>query len=460
MSNRVLLVEDADTLREVVATLLQTQGYQVDAFASAEAALPALQVHSYACILADFKLPQKNGIELLKEVRSTSATVPFVIMTAFGSVEIAVEAMKHGANDFITKPFEPEYLTRIIREVIEHKRIIDRSTGLATRRERRFLSKDDAMRDIIAKASKVARVDSSVLLLGESGTGKELLARFIHEQSPRREKPFIAVNCAAIPAELLESELFGHEAGAFTGATQSRVGLFELASEGTIFLDEIGDMPPQLQVKLLRALQEREIRPLGSTDSIKVNPRVVCATNVDIDAALSTGALREDFYYRIAVVAFTIPPLRERKADIEMLARNSIDFFCAKLGRDTLPLDPTAADLLAAYHWPGNARELENVIERAVILADSAIRPQHLGIELKVDFSALNDAAISLSEISQRAAQAAETEVIIKVLQQTHGNKSKAARVLGVSYKTLLNKIKEYRLGGSAEHSEEAEELA
>ena len=460
MSNRILLVEDADTLREVVATLLQSQGYLVDAFASAEAALPALRSHQYACVLADFKLPQKNGIELLKEVREIAPSVPFLIMTAYGSVEIAVQAMKYGANDFITKPFEPEYLTRIIREVIEHKRIIDRSAGLATRRERQFLSKDEAVREITRKASKVARVDSSVLILGESGTGKELLARLIHEHSPRRERPFVAVNCAAIPAELLESELFGHEAGAFTGATQNRVGLFELASEGTIFLDEIGDMPPQLQVKLLRALQEHEIRPLGSSDSVKVNPRVVCATNIDIEAALNSGSLRDDFYYRIAVVTFTIPPLRERKADIEMLAQNYIEFFCAKLGRERLVLDPTAADLLLAYHWPGNARELENVIERAVILADSVIRPQHLGIELKVDFSALNDAAISLSEISQRAAQAAETEVILKVLEQTRGNKSNAARVLGVSYKTLLNKIKEYGLGGAESDPHEAEELA
>jgi DNA-binding NtrC family response regulator len=460
MSHRILLVEDADTLREVVATLLQTQGYHVDAFASAEAALPALQSHSYACILADFKLPQKNGIELLKEVRAVSPSVPFLLMTAFGSVEIAVQAMKHGANDFITKPFEPEHLSRIIKEVIEHKRIVDRSAGLMTRRERQFLSQDEKVHAIISQARKVARVDSSVLILGESGTGKELLARFIHEQSARREKPFVAVNCAAIPPELLESELFGHAAGAFTGATQNRVGLFQIASEGTIFLDEIGDMPAQLQVKLLRALQEQEIRPLGSPELIRVTPRVVCATNIDIETALSSGSLRDDFYYRIAVVTFTIPPLRQRQADIAMLAESYIDYFCAKQGRERLPLDPTASDLLLAYHWPGNARELENVIERAVILADTVIHPRHLGIELKVDFSALSDAAISLSEISHRAAQAAETEVILKVLEQTRGNKSKAARILGVSYKTLLNKIKEYGLSTPDSSAEAGEELS
>lgn len=459
MSNRILLVEDADTLREVVSTLLREQGFTVDAFPDAESAIKVLSEHAYSCILADFKLPNKNGIELLKEVRAIAPSVPFVLMTAYGSIEIAVEAMKHGANDFITKPFEPDQMTRILKEVISHRRILDRNTGLATKRERHFVSQEPAVLQVLAQARKVARVDSSVLILGESGTGKELLARFIHEQSPRRDKPFVAVNCAAIPAELLESDLFGHEAGSFTGATQTRIGLFELASEGTIFLDEIGDMPPQLQVKLLRALQEREIRRIGAFRSIQVQPRIICATNIDIATALESGQLRDDFYYRVAVVSLSIPPLRERKGDIALLSRAYVEYFCAKIGRENLQIDPAANDLLLAYHWPGNARELENVIERAVIMADSAVRPQHLGIELKVDFSALTEAAISLSSISQRAAQAAETEVILKVLEHTKWNKSKAAKALGVSYKTLLNKIKEYGLHGPSENTEDVEQL-
>ena len=460
MSDRILLVEDADTLREVISMLLEEQGYCVDAFGSVESALPALHTNTYACILADFKLPGKNGIDLLKEAREVSSTVPFIIMTAFGSIEIAVEAMKYGANDFVCKPFEPEVLIRIVREVIQHKRILDRTTGMESKRERRFISKDPAVQSLLAQARKVARVDSSVLILGESGTGKELLARFIHEQSPRSGQPFVAVNCAAIPSELLESDLFGHEAGAFTGATQTRIGLFEVAAAGTIFLDEIGDMPPQLQVKLLRALQEKEIKRIGTNECIKVNPRIICATNVNVEDALQTGKMRDDFYYRVAVVTLSLPPLRARANDIEMLTDYFVEYFCAKLGREKLPIDSAARELLGKYHWPGNARELENVIERAVITADATIRPEHLGIELKVDFSALNEAAVSLAEISQRAASAAEIEVISKILKQTNGNKSQAARILGVSYKTLLNKIKEYGLGTTAaeEPEEESEE--
>jgi two-component system response regulator AtoC len=453
---RLLLVEDVDSLREVLASVLEQDGFTVDAFASAEAALSGIRNEGYACVLADFKLPGMDGIELLKKVRNVLPSVPYIIMTAYGSIEIAVEAMKHGANDFVCKPFEPDTIRAVIKDVIQHRRIIDRSLGIRTRRDRSFLSNSPSVQTLLHQAKKIARVDSPVLILGESGCGKELLARFIHEHSQRADKEFVAINCAAMPADLLESEFFGHEAGAFTGATQSRVGVLEFASEGTILLDEIGDMPATLQVKLLRALQEKEIKRLGSNKSIKINPRVIAATNHNIEDALKSGKMREDFYYRVAVITLTVPPLRERPLDIDLLTTYFIDHFCAAMGKAELVLSKEAACLLRQYKWPGNARELENVIERAVILSGDTIKPEHLGLPLQLDLDSIQDSTRSLSAIASEAARKAEIELIVRTLTQTSGNKSKAAQILGVSYKTLLNKVKEYKLGPPIEMQESA----
>jgi DNA-binding NtrC family response regulator len=443
---KILLIEDDDSLREAVSAILERDGYSVDAFPDGESGLTAFNRTNYECILSDFKLPQMNGLAVLEAVRERTRAVPFVIMTAFGSIDIAVRAMKFGANDFISKPFEPEALSAVVRDVITHRRIVHRSVGSALRRDRRFLSDSANTKDLLHKAKKVARVDTSVLILGESGTGKELVARFIHEQGPRNLKPFIAVNCAAIPADLLESELFGHEAGAFTGATQTRIGIFELAAEGTIFLDEIGDMPPALQVKLLRVLQEREVKRVGGTKTIRVNPRILAATNHDIESALKNRTFREDLYFRIAVVTLTIPPLRERPDDIELLTRHYTESFCSAIGRATIEVDAAAKAVLHNYPWPGNARELENVIERAVIMAEQRILPEHLGITLSAGTTPISPGSYSLQETASRAAREAEIDLIVKVLAETGGNKTKAAQKLGVSYKTLLNKIRDYRL--------------
>jgi len=443
---RILIVEDADSLREVLKSVIENEGHQVDAFPDAESALEILRAKTFDCILADFKLPGKNGIEFLQEVRKISAQVPFIIMTAFGSIQIAVEAMKYGANDFVTKPFEPASLCSMLDQVIEHRRVIDRNLGVRTRRDRSFLTHNSETDHLMHQARKVARVDSSVLILGESGTGKELIARYIHEQSPRKDKPFVAINCAALPPDLLESEFFGYEAGAFTGATQTRIGILEIASEGTIFLDEVGDMPLNLQVKLLRALQEGEIKRVGGNKIIKVAPRLIAATNKDIEAALESGEMREDFYYRVAVITLTVPPLRERPEDVELLTNYFIEYFCNSIGKKTLAVDEAAKRLLTLYEWPGNTRELENVIERAVILAEGAIKPEHLGLNLKAAFDSLSEATMSLTEISSQASRKAEIELIRKILGQTMGNKTKAAQLLGVSYKTLLNKVKEYNI--------------
>lgn len=446
MNEKLLIVEDDDSLREVISAVLAAKGYEVSEASAVDPALKLLKEKSFDLVLSDFKLPGKNGIDLLREIRALTLKVPFVLMTAYGSTAMAVEAMKEGANDFITKPFEPEGLSGVIAEVIAHKRVLDRTRGSRQHRERLFLGEHPSIKGVLEDAKKVSRFDSSVLILGESGTGKELLARYIHEHSPRSDKPFVAINCAALPPALLESEFFGHEAGAFTGATQARKGLLEVASEGTIFLDEVGDMPPLLQVKLLRALQEREITPVGGTKPIPVNPRVLSATNINIEAAIADGKMREDFYYRIAVISLEIPPLRARRSDIELLTKHYISYFCSQLGKSALKIEETAREIIARYRWPGNARELENVIERAVILADAEIGPDDLGISLKLDFDALEDAKLTLADIAASAAERAEREAISKALERSNGNKVRAARALGVSYKTLLNKVKEYQL--------------
>lgn len=449
MNEKVLVVEDADTLREVLVQVLQGEGFDPVAVASAEEAQSLLKQDRYDGILSDYRLPGKSGIELLQWLREFDQEVPFLIMTAFGTIEIAVEAMRHGANDFITKPFEPEELCEKLKQVVHYRQILNRSLGKSTRRPRRFQTSDSSMTKLLEQAKKAARVDTTILLLGESGTGKELIARYIHEQSPRHDKPFVAVNCAAMPAELLESEFFGHEQGSFTGATQTRIGVLELASDGTIFLDEVGDMPPQLQVKLLRALQEREIKRVGSSKSIKINPRIIAATNVDIEESLESGRLREDFYYRLAVVVLGILPLRERPNDIVPLARFFLDYFSTLSGKEGLSFSPACEAFLQSYSWPGNVRELENVVERASLLAEQIVEPEHLGVKFSLDYNSLHEAARTLPEIAAQATRRAEVEMIERTLRQTNGNKSRAAQILGVSYKTLLNKIREYDIGHS-----------
>jgi DNA-binding NtrC family response regulator len=444
---RILVVEDVHTLRDVLCSVLESQGFSVEGAGSVDEAARVASTNEFDCILCDFKLGAKTGLDLLADLRTRGFTTPFILLTAYGSIDIAVEAMKLGASDFITKPFEPTVLAQTLMQVVANPRNLDREPGTRSRRDRSFLTSSPAAQRVIDQAKKVARVDSSVLILGESGTGKELIARLIHHESPRRDKPFVAVNCGAIPAELLESELFGHEEGAFTGATQTRLGVFEIATEGTIFLDEIGDMPLQLQVKLLRTLQERELMRVGGTKVIRINPRVISATHRNIEEALNSGLLREDLYYRLAIVSLLIPPLRERQEDIPLLADHFTRYFSAQFGKAGMSLSPEAIDVLMGYAWPGNGRELENIIERAVILSDGVIGPDDLGVHYGLDMTSLQGAAATLLEVAGEAAKRAEMEAIMKVLSKTAGNKSKAARMLGVSYKTLLNKVKEYQIG-------------
>ncbi len=441
----ILIVEDTEPLRQALHGVLEQQGYRVLSVPSAEEAIELLTSEQVSCVLADFKLTGMNGIDLVRKVRVDHPHLPFLIMTAFGSVDIAVEAMKCGASDFIAKPFEPMHLIPILREVIEHNRIVNRTITCKKRALHGVFTVSPAVEKILSQARQVARVDSPVLLLGESGTGKEVCARYIHEHSPRHDKPFIALNCGAIPSELLESEFFGHEHGAFTGATQSRVGVLELASEGTVFLDEVGEMSPLLQVKLLRALQEHEIRRVGGNRQIRVFPRVIAATNRSMEDAISSGAMREDFYFRIAVVTLKLPPLRQRKEDVRPMAERLLRHFGGQLGKENITFEPLALDVLESYAWPGNIRELENVLERAVLLAEDVVRAEDLGIRLSLDLNALDEATKTLPEITAAATRRAEIEAIERALTSTGGNKSRAAEILGISYKTLLNKVREYQ---------------
>ncbi len=445
----ILIVEDSDSLREVLVTVLEREGFSVVAVPAAEDAMRAFSAQGFSCVLADFKLPRMNGIDFAKRIRESAPHLPFLIMTAYGSIDVAVEAMKSGANDFITKPFEPETLAPILRQVMQHHRIVDRSCSSRKKSKHSLVTESPKFEKLLEQARRVAVVDTPVLLLGESGSGKELMARYIHDHSKRHDKPFIAVNCGAIPPELLESEFFGHEAGSFTGATQSRVGIFELASQGTVFLDEVGEMPPHLQVKLLRVLQEHEIRKVGGSKTIKVNPRIIAATNRSMQDAIATGVMREDFYYRIAVVTLALPPLRDRKEDIPRLIDGLVHHYAAIAGKEVPRIDSLAQEILETYAWPGNVRELENVLERAVLLTEGVIKPEHLGIQICLNISALEEATRTLSEVTSAAVRQAEGEAIARALSLTDGNKSKAAELLGVSYKTLLLKAREYNLGAS-----------
>ncbi len=442
---KILVVEDIASLREVLSTVLTCEGFLVSTAETAEEAISKMAKEDFALILSDLKLPGMNGLDLIRESKAINSSVPVLVMTAYGSIDIAVEAMKLGAVDFVTKPFDPSVLCNLISQIAEHRRIVDRSPNSNSKRERKFITQSPLVEQVLYQAQKVAPISSSVLILGESGTGKELVARYIHEQSPRKSAPFVGVNCGSMPSELLESEFFGHEAGAFTGATEQRLGLFEVAKGGTIFLDEIGNMPNMLQMKLLRTLQESEIKRLGSTKTLKIDARVISATNCQIQEEISSGRFREDLFYRLGVVILEIPPLRKRREDIPLLANYFLKSFAAEFERESATISPAGMRKLESYSWPGNVRELENTIQRAMIFNEGVLDTNDF--EFSSDESSTSDVVRRLPEVTADAVRKAEMEAISRVLAEFRGNKSKAAKALGISYKTLLNKVKDYALG-------------
>jgi len=442
MKKRILIVEDEEKLRRVIGLQLASAGFEVDNAGTAEEALKI--VDRADMVLTDLKLPNMDGLQFLGLIRRQNSQVPVVMMTAFGSVETAVGAMKAGATDFLLKPFSLDHLMQVVNKALEVRALRDENRQLKAELGRRYefdniIGRSGAMQEIFDTIERVAPTRATVLLAGESGVGKDLIARAIHFHSPRRDRPLVKINCTAIPENLMESELFGYEKGAFTGANTTKPGKFEQADTGTVFLDEIGDVPGPIQVKLLRVLQEREFERLGSNVTRHIDVRVVAATNQDLRAALEQGTFREDLYYRLNVVPLNIPALRERKQDIPFLANH----FVQKLAPDSGPLVESITDAgmekLMGYHWPGNVRELENVIERSLVMAkgkqldaadiklESAPRPK------PQNESHFLPEGMSLDSYEQ--------ELIREALRRADGNKSQAARILGLTRNALRYRL-------------------
>jgi DNA-binding NtrC family response regulator len=434
---------------------LENAGYSVTEAADAREAVNVIGRTPHKIVLTDLRMPNGSGIDVLHAAKNADSDVPVIVMTAYGSIDEAVQAMKDGAHDFLQKPVDSNHLLLLVNRALEQSRL--RTENLLLREEwsrrygfPRIIGESEAIKRAVAETQRVAQTDATVLLLGESGTGKELFARAVHHLSNRRDKPFVAINCAAIPETLIENELFGHERGAFTGAGERRLGKFELATGGTVFLDEIGELPLAVQGKLLRAIEEKSVDRIGGKATIPVDVRIVAATNKDLRAAADNGEFRGDLFFRLAVFPIDIPPLRERGEDVVLLARH----FAAQLGKELRGREATLSDqsiaALRAHRWPGNVRELENAIERACILADSAsLAPTDLGFGAapSTDAKAFGfDTSGSLGEAAERAVRLVERQKIAEALDANDGNKARAAELLGVSYKTLLTKIKEYNL--------------
>jgi DNA-binding NtrC family response regulator len=452
----ILLVEDKDSLRRVLCLTLENAGYTVTESADARSAAAEIARAPHRLVLTDLRMPHGNGLDVLRAARAADPEVPVIVMTAYGSIDEAVQAMKDGAHDFLQKPVDSNHLLLLVERALEQARLRTENILLREEWSRRYgfpriIGESPEIKRAVSETQRVAQTEATVLLLGESGTGKELFALAVHHLSPRREKPFVAINCAAIPETLIENELFGHERGAFTGASDRRQGKFELASGGTVFLDEIGELPLNVQGKLLRAIEEKMVDRIGGRAPVPVDVRVVAATNKDLRAAVENGEFRRDLFFRLAVFPVEIPPLRERGADVLLLARH----FAAQLGKELRGREALLSDeslaLLRAHSWPGNVRELENVIERACILADDAtLEPRDLGLTNRSmnEPDALQgfDLSGTLSEAAERAARMVERRKIAEALKVHDGNKTRAAEALSVSYKTLLTKIKEYEL--------------
>jgi two-component system response regulator AtoC len=454
--DRILVVDDDEALRESLAMLLAAEGYEVVTAGDADAAVARLE-EPVDVVLCDVRMPGRDGLELLPELIRRLPGAPVLLMSAYGSGDLAVEALKRGAFDYLAKPFQPSEVLLAIKKARERERL--RRANALLRRDvsravgdRPIVAASPPMIDLLEILERAAEYKATVLLTGESGTGKEVLARAIHAQSARRGQAFVAVNCAAIPEALLESELFGHARGAFTGADRARRGLFVEADAGTLFLDEIGEMPPSLQAKLLRVLQEEEVMPIGESKPRRIDVRVIAATSRDLEREVASGRFREDLFYRLDVFRVRVPPLRERREDVPLLVDHFIARFRETLGKPVRTIADDALDRMVDHAWPGNVRELENVVERAMILADSdritlADLPEAIAAPRRKP--ALSPASGDFS--MRRARRRFETELIRRALDATGGNRTRAARLLEISHRALLYKIKEYGLGGDAE---------
>jgi two-component system response regulator AtoC len=451
MMERVLIVDDEEQMRELLAKVLEKNGYQVMTAGDGGQALTLLEKEPMDLVVTDVRMPGLDGMEALKAIKELNPEIVVIIMTAFGSIDQAVQAVKEGAYDYINKPFKIDEMLLTIKKALEERRLRHEVTALRHELHTRYhfenlIGKSRAMQEVFSLIEQVASSRSTMMIYGKSGTGKELVARAIHYNSLRANKAFVPVNCAAIPSELLESELFGHEKGSFTGAIATKVGKFELATEGSLFLDEVGSMRLDLQAKILRALQEREIERVGGTRTIKIDVRVIAATNRDLKKAVEEGTFREDLYYRLDVVPITLPPLRQRRDDIPLLVEHFIAKYNREFNRRVKGFSAGATAALYQYDWPGNVRELENVIERAVALAQSeTISLRELPLDISIlgrdMIEDIQKAGLSLREARSHF----EKQYILNILEKVQWNQTEAARLLGLHRNTLLWKFQ--RLG-------------
>ncbi len=421
----IVVVDDDPEIRKALKEAINRFGFEVRVAARATEAMEILKSHDCSLVITDMKMPGMSGLEFIRHVRKLSSTLPVLVITGFGTVENAVECMKLGTYDYLMKPFSIDSLKQAITVLID-----------PGPKRGEIITGDETMKRLLRTASEVARTDTTVLITGESGTGKELLARYIHRQSSRRDKPFVAVNCAAIPDNLLESELFGHERGAFTGALDKKAGKFEIADGGTLLLDEIGEMPLPLQAKLLRVLQEREIDRVGGKGPVPIDIRVIATTNRNLEEEVEKGGFREDLYYRISVFPLELPPLRERKGDVRLLSEFFLKKHALQYGKRLNGFSEDAFDYLYTRSWRGNVRELENVVQRAVLLSRSEV------IE-RADLAMGKGGA---ARENGKTLKEMEREMIIRTLRATNGNRTRAAKCLGITVRTLRNKLNEYRL--------------
>ncbi len=443
----ILVAEDEDLMRAIVSRLLEESGYRVAAVASAEEALEAFAAEDVAVTLTDIRMAGMDGLALLDRVKDIDPEALVVVMTAYSSVDSAVAALRKGAYDYITKPFVNEDLLQSVKNALRQRELFRENRALRRELDRRYsfseiIGTSEALQRVFRLVEKVAATNTNILVYGESGTGKELVARAIHHNSPRADRPFVAINCGALPETLLESELFGHTKGAFTGATQARPGLFRSAEGGTIFLDEIGEISQALQVRLLRAVQEHEVTPLGASAPARFDARIICATNRDLEREVSEGRFREDLFYRLNVIEVHLPPLRERREDIPLLARHFVKRTAREQEQPEKPVEPAALTALINYNWPGNVRELQNAIERAFTLSGETIDADSLPPRVRPSAGA--HPAVLDPDGLRPTLDEVERRYILDTLASVNQDKARAANILGIDLSTLYRKLKRY----------------
>ncbi len=454
---RILVVDDEESLREYLAIMLHREGYHVDAVSDGAQAVARLKEYGYDLVISDIKMPRFTGFELLRHIKDRTPETAVIMVTAFSTTEEAVEAMKQGAYDYITKPFKNEEIRLVIKNALERQSLRHENQELKKELERRYsfgnlIGKSKSMQEVYDLIQKVACSRVNVLITGESGTGKEVVAKAIHYNSDRKDRPFLPINCGAIPENLLESELFGHEKGSFTGAFQQKTGLFEVANGGTVFLDEIGELPPMMQVKLLRVLQEREFRRVGGTRDIQVDVRLIAATNKDLEQAVAEGEFREDLFYRLNVIRLSLPPLRDRREDIPLLVEH---LYRKMSANETVTVSEAAMRRLLDYNWPGNIRELENVLERCVVLGHGNVLEENFlppqlqprPAEGSAGLTDLPESGLDLDEYLGGI----EKEILLKALERTGGVRKKAAELLGITFRSIRYRLAKFGIDPDGE---------